>query len=102
MNEINYISIEFLNSFTGGVFITNLITHFIKDYFPKSLDKKISTLIVAFIVTLTSNIIMKGISFSLVYLSTINSFLVAAAAMGNYDLLTKRMRKGNGDNYIKN
>ncbi|KAB3534451.1 hypothetical protein F8154_08520, partial [Alkaliphilus pronyensis] len=51
MPQIDWITTEYLATFYGAVFITNLITHFIKDYMPDALDKKITTLFVAIIAT---------------------------------------------------
>ncbi|SCY03558.1 hypothetical protein [Alkaliphilus peptidifermentans] len=93
MTEIDWVTADFLATFYGAVFITNIITHFIKDYMPEGLDKKIITLFVAIFVTLANRLIYAGISISNVYISIINSFLVAAAAIGNYDIIISKMKK---------
>lgn len=91
--DITWISIEFLTTLTGAVFVTNIITHFIKDYISEVLDRKILTLIVASIVVICNQLIFGVISGKAIYLAAINSFLVATAAMGNYDILTSKMQK---------
>ena len=91
--EISWITIEFLTTLTGAVFVTNIITHFIKDYFSEVLDRKILTLIVAVFVVFCNQLIFGMISGKALYLAVINSFLVASAAMGNYEILTNKMQK---------
>ncbi len=91
--EITWISIEFLTTLTGAVFVTNIITHFLKDYISEVLDRKILTLIVASIVVICNQVIFGVINGKAIYLAVINSFLVASAAMGNYDILTNKMQK---------
>lgn len=91
--EMTWITIEFLTTLTGAVFVTNIITHFIKDYFSEVLDRKILTLIVACIVVFLNQIVFGAVNGKAFYLAAINSFLVATAAMGNYEILTNKMQK---------
>ncbi|AKL94885.1 hypothetical protein CACET_c14210 [Clostridium aceticum] len=87
------ITAEFLRSFTGAVIATNIITHFIKDYTPEFLDKKIVTLFVAAFIMFTNQFVFGAITLKTVYLSFLNSFIVAAAAMGNYEILTTKTKR---------
>ncbi|WP_026476151.1 hypothetical protein [Alkaliphilus transvaalensis] len=89
----SWITFDFLMTFTGAVFVTNIITHFIKDYLPDSIDKKIVTLLTAVVVVLANVVIFDKISLQNVYLAVINAFFVAAAAMGNYEILTTKTKK---------
>ena len=93
VEELNWITIEFLTTLTGAVFVTNIITHFIKDYFSDILDRKILTLIVAIVVVFCNQLIFGVANGKAFYLATINSFLVATAALGNYEILTNKMQR---------
>lgn len=93
-NSLNYITFDFLRTFTGAVFVTNIISHFLKDYLPESLDSKIITLCVATFITFTNLLVFSQINSETIYLSVINSFFVAAAATGNYEILTKETKRG--------
>ncbi|SNS03010.1 hypothetical protein SAMN05446037_100311 [Anaerovirgula multivorans] len=83
---------DFLMTFTGAVLATNIITHFIKDYTPDYLDKKIITLLVVVSIMFTSELVFGSITMKSVYLDFLNSFMVAAAAMGNYEILTSKTK----------
>ncbi|AOY76627.1 hypothetical protein [Clostridium formicaceticum] len=87
------IEADYLMSFAGAVIATNVITHFIKDYMPEFLDKKIVTLFVAAFIMFTNQCIFGTITLKTMYLSFLNSFVVAAAAMGNYEILTTKTKK---------
>ncbi len=90
---INWITVDFLTTFTGAVFVTNIITHFMKDYMPEKMDKKMLALMVAVFVMITNLFIFDKVSSQNIYLSIINSFFVAAAAMGNYEILTTKTKR---------
>ncbi|GAB6086976.1 hypothetical protein [Alkaliphilus crotonatoxidans] len=90
---LNYITSDFLRSFTGAVLITSIITHFVKDYFPESFDYKIITLGIAMIISVANIVIFEEINARSIYLGIINSLLVATAATGNYEILTKQTKR---------
>lgn len=87
------ITVDFLMTFTGAVLVTNIITHFVKDYAPDYLDKKIVTLMVAAFVMFSNELFFGNISLKTMYLGFLNSFMVAAAAMGNYEILTSKTKR---------
>ncbi|SDK20933.1 hypothetical protein [Natronincola ferrireducens] len=90
---LELITMDVLTTFTGAVLATNIVTHFIKDYTPEFLDKKIVTLIVATFIMFSNQLFLGTISLQTLYLSFLNSFLVATAAVGNYEILTRKTKK---------
>ncbi|MDR5658334.1 hypothetical protein RH915_02405 [Serpentinicella sp. ANB-PHB4] len=93
LEGIDFLTNDFITTFAGAVIVTNIVTHFIKDYTPKWIDNKIVTLLVAMIVMLSNQFITGEITFETMYLSFLNAFIVAAAAMGNYEILNSKMIK---------
>ncbi len=91
---LNYITSDFLRTFTGAVLMTSIITHFLKDYLPESIDQKILTLGIAIVISLSNLFIFEQINRRTFYLAIINSFLIATAATGNYEILTRQTKRG--------
>ncbi|SET68915.1 hypothetical protein SAMN05660297_03156 [Natronincola peptidivorans] len=90
---IDLITADFLMTFTGAVLATNIITHFVKDYTPDCIDRKIVTLVVAAFVMFSNQLVFHTLSLKSLYLTFLNSFLVATAAMGNYEVLSNKMKR---------
>ena len=93
LEGIEFLTNDFVATFTGAVLATNIITHFIKDFTPKSIDNKIVTLVVAFLILFLNQSIFGELSSETTYLIFLNTFSVAAAAMGNYEILNTKMAR---------
>ncbi|MCC5912164.1 MAG: hypothetical protein JJT76_17235 [Clostridiaceae bacterium] len=90
---LELITKDTVTTLTGAVIVTNIITHFVKDYTPEFLDKKIVALLVAAFIMFANQCIFGTFTIQSVYMSFLNSFIVAAAAMGNYEILTKKTKR---------
>jgi hypothetical protein len=90
LNE--FISWELLSTYTGAILMTGILTQFTKNWgFVERIPTQLWAFVLAFFVILCANVFSASvITIGLIFESLFNSVIVAIAAIGGYDVLSKK------------
>ena len=92
MNEMGFLTEDFLMTFAGQVVFVTLFTEAIKLYVNK-LDPKVISLILSVLISLVSQLVFKqDFSVDGILLSLFNSVVVLLSSIGGYEVAVKKIQ----------
>lgn len=99
----NFLTMEYISTFMGLIFVTSMMVQFLKDLpYIKLVSTRYVTFFIALFNIIVCSVILGNFTLAGLYLMVLNSMLVTFSATGGYDFVAKKVNMKVDDKIVDN